>query len=242
MTSGPVYACVSLCLALFLNPGVYGQSSSSADSATIPVNEYFSAIGGNSYLYNGPEYVTLDPSISGSPFFRSDSMSPGRIIYNGGEFRNVPMLYDLYSGKVVINRYGQHFRISLVPEKLSSFEVYNHHFVLLGRDSLNRSPAEPGIFDRIYEGRSTVFVKRIKLNESKIEYNVVTQTFRERDFYFIKTGGRFYPVNSRAAMLSVFGSKKSAVKKFIRKNKLNYKKRPEETLIRATAFFDQTTP
>jgi hypothetical protein len=48
-------------------------------------------------------------------------------------------------------------------------------------------------------------------------------------------------VDSKATVLKLFNSKKSEIKVFIRKNKLNFKSDFEKTLVAISAYYDQLT-
>jgi len=205
-----------------------------------PVKLYYDALGENAHLYNGYEYPTPNWIIKGSPYW-VDSMTRSNLYYDECFYQNVPILYDMVLDLVVIDRLDQHFKISLISSKLLSFSLKNHEFVRINKDSLKGVDIPTGFYDWIYKGKSTILAKRIKTVQEVIEYNKANQYYIDNNLYFVKSGGRFVEVGNKTALLKLFASKKSEIKKYIRKNKLDFNSDFEKTLIAICAYYDQLT-
>lgn len=63
--------------------------------------------------------------------------------------------------------------------------------------------------------------------------------FREQSFYFIKNNGRYYPVDTKSDLLTALHDKKEEVRKFLQKNKLNFKRDFEKLLIKTADYYSQ---
>ena len=90
-----------------------------------------------------------------------NAFTPGAIDYDGVLYRNVPMLYDIYSDKVVVLLYNHYSKFSLLKERVKSFDFLDHHFVNIRADSIKNNIAlnmvSPGYYDELYKGKLQVF-------------------------------------------------------------------------------------
>ena len=64
-------------------------------------------------LYNGSEFVNTNYTVAYNPFYASVELTPGNIWYDGTEYRNVPLIYDILTDEVVINYQGMNYKIRL---------------------------------------------------------------------------------------------------------------------------------
>ena len=184
--------------------------------------------------------MTPDRNIKGSPYF-TDALTQSSLHYDDGYYQNIPILYDMVRDLVVINRLDQNFKISLISTKLSSFSIKNHEFIRIEKDSLQGIDLSSGFYDRIYAGKSTVLVKRKKMIQEVMEYTTTSQSYIEETFYYVKFEGNYVEVKNKSSVLKLFENKKSEIKSFLRKNKLDFKSDFEKTLIATCAYYDQLT-
>jgi hypothetical protein len=206
-----------------------------------PVKLYFNAVGENAHIYNGYEYFTPDRNIKGSPYYLSDSPWPADVIYDDSYYKNIPILYDVVKDEVVINRLGQNFKISLVNDKLKSFRLRSHEFIRVSVDSVNGNQLATGFYDRLYNGKTIVLAKRRTRLQETYVYSQISYEYIRQDIYYLIVAGQVVQVDSKSSVLKLFNSKKSEIKAFIRKNKLNFKSDFEKTLVAVSAYYDQLT-
>ena len=210
-------------------------------SNSYPVKLYFNAVGENAHIYNGYEYFTPDRNIKGSPYYLSDSPWPADVIYDDSYYKNIPILYDVVKDEVVINRLGQNFKISLVTDKLKSFTLRKHEFIRVSGDSVNGNQLATGFYDRLFNGRTIVLAKRKARLQETYVYSQINYEYIREDIYYVIVAGQIVQVDSKSSVLKLFNSKKSEIKAFIRKNKLNFKSDFEKTLVAISAYYDQLT-
>ncbi|MBS1599912.1 MAG: hypothetical protein JST75_16920 [Bacteroidetes bacterium] len=212
---------------------VYRQSIQNA------VSIYYKAIGENSHLYNGAEYVPFNSQGNRNPFFESPDLHSASISYDGVVYHDVPLVYDIFSEEVIINKFNQNFKIKLVANKIDWFSVYDHMFIRLVHDSSVKTSPATGFYDRIYDGSVTVFAKRKKkLDETMLMNNIVSR-FVEDDHFFIKKDGVYYPVSKKKSVFAVFKDRKKDIQKLMRKNKVKFKPSFEFGLVKAAQYYDQ---
>jgi hypothetical protein len=234
-----------LCFLVFVK--IAGAQELTSDSLTnpfyntYPVKLYFNAVGENAHIYTGYEYFTPDRNIKGSPYYLTDSPWPSDILYDDSYYRDIPILYDIVKDEVVINRLGQNFKISLVTDKLKSFILRKHEFIRVSLDSVNGAQLQTGFYDRLYNGKTIVLAKRRTRLQETYVYSQINYEYIRQDMYYVIVAGQIVQVDSKSSVLKLFNSKKSEIKSFIRKNKLNFKSDFEKTLVAVSAYYDQLT-
>ena len=199
---------------------------------------YRSSIGGSSLLYNGSEYIGSYPGTKGSPFFGADDFTKGILSLDGVIYDNVVMAYDLISDELTIKGY-QNLSIKLPQEKVDSFQIEGHLFIRLqGNDSISGLPG--GYYDRVYHGAASILVKRKKVvqhGSSAEEYYRITPY---NDYYIIRAG-KAYRINRKRTLQEAFSDHLQEMKAFWRRNKLNFRKNPEEMLVASAGHYSDLT-
>src|SRR5579863_355125 len=241
----PVLLKFLLCFMLFVKMAgaqdLRSDSLSNQLNNSYPVGLYFSAIGENAHIYSGYEYLTPDRNIKGSPYYLSDGPSPSDILYDDTYYSDIPILYDVVKDEVVINRLGQNFKISLITDKLKSFTLHRHEFIRISVDSANGVQLPTGFYDRLYNGKTIVLAKRRTRLQETYVYSQINYEYIREDIYYMIVAGQIVQVDNKSSAMKMFKSKKSEIKSFIRKNKLNFKSDFEKSLIAISAYYDQLT-
>jgi hypothetical protein len=111
--------------------------------------------------------------------------------------------------------------------------------VRIAENNLSGLP-NTGYYEIVYSGRSRVLKRDLKKYSEKISVEEgITRILDEKEYFFIKQGDLYKPVNSKKELLNVMDSHRKEIQKFIRKNGLSYKDNMENTLSQAAAYFDQ---
>ena len=234
------FYCLSI-LIIFINFGAYNSAIAQKDSSF--QNTSFNFIresfqieeGGSSHLYTGKEYYGYAKNIKGDQFFLTSAMESNTIFYDGSLYENIPLLFDIVSQEVIINRYHQDLRISLLSEKVKYFTLAGHRFENINTAQKDGKISD-GIYDEVYKGTTNVLVKRSKRIVNAIRTDESAK-FVEEDELFIQNGNAFYPVSGSSSLLQALSDKKDQVKIFIRKNKFKFKKNMEKEVILAAAYY-----
>ncbi|MEJ0107015.1 MAG: hypothetical protein WDO19_32715 [Bacteroidota bacterium] len=183
---------VILFLLLLINEVSSGQSTAEDDTAGTArtINYYFSRIGPNAPVYNGSAYPGYGQKIIGSPFFGSDRLESGTLFYDGVVYPGIEMAYDVAADCIIIkDRLNDNLLIRLVNEKIGYFIIHDHFFIN------SNDGASNGFFDRVYDGKHVVWVKRRKQIEDKPLDEKEKSAFIEYNYYYIKKETQFVPVN-----------------------------------------------
>lgn len=199
------------------------------------VKLYTTLIQGQTSLYNGSQYKEPNRSNNDQhPFFDSDDWVFGSVSYDGEQYDNVPLLYDITSDKVVTENYYNADQIALVNEKLTAFTMGQHAFVKLSHKTLPRS----GFYQVLYNGTSMVVARKQKVIREKIVSQTIEIEFDPRYRYFLYKNGAYFQVRSKGSVLKVLEDEKPALRQFINKNKIRFKQTPETALRRVAAYYD----
>lgn len=215
-----------------------GQTSASEDQVGYAnvVTFYFDQIGADAHLYTGKEYMPYRSGIMGTAFFQEPIVQPAELFYDGILYHDIPLLYDVVRGELVINRYQDNTRIKLINEKVSYFKVGGHTFKHLYFNE-NDSEIFEGFYDILYEGKATVFAARIKKIEMTLN-PADPPKFTERDKYFVSNGSDYFVVKKSASVVAAFKDQKELIKNFMRKNKFRLKQNTENELLQIAAYYD----
>lgn len=205
------------------------------------IAQYHKAIGYQSRLYNGPQYSSY-PFVfkEGHPFFNSDMMSNGSIVYENVLYPNIPMLFDEVTDVIVLK--DEAHLIQLVIQKVDRFTLSDNNFIRIVKDSTNNSLiSKEGFYNILYEGRLSVLkqeVKSVKVDISSAAEGIV-RTIEVKQYYFIKKNNEFYLINSKKDVLELFNDHKKAINDYIKSNKLNFRNDKETLLTKICAYYEQ---
>ncbi len=197
---------------------------------------YLNEIGDNAQIYHGSEYIRNGQKAIGFPFYESDSVLTGSVSYQGMIYTGLNLFYNLVSDELISKNYEFNALISLAPEKVDSFTIGKHVFIQITANKSN-GLSKDGYYEQLYSGEPAFYIRREKRfaagtgsEEPKyIQYN----------YYFVKIKNVFYEVADKKSLLDLLKDQKDVLKKYIRTNKLNFKKNPESSMVLTTIYYSQ---
>ena len=155
---------------------------------------------------------------NGSPFFLSENPLPGSVVYDSVYYPDLSVLFDDYRQYLVI--LDQNFKLKLINEKVSSFQMGDHHFVQFPENKDNGLPYS-GYYEVIYSGRSRVLKRIVKKYREQLSIpEGVTRILDEQVHYFIKRGEIFESVNSKRELLNFMKDHRKEVQKLYKKKRI----------------------
>lgn len=197
---------------------------------------YLTQIGDNAQIYHGREFIRNGQKANGFPFYESDNLMSGSVFYQGNDYPNQDVYYNLVSDELITNNYLHNAFIVLSPEKVDSFVIGHHIFVYLVSDKSNHLEKD-GYYDQLYAGEPGVYAKREK--RLVVGSGSEETKYIQHDDYFIKLKNVFYAVDGKSELLDVLKDQEVVLKKYIRTNKLNFKKDLENALVLTTTYYSQ---
>jgi hypothetical protein len=69
----------------------------------------------------------------------------------------------------------------------------------------------------------------------------VERDFYERNRYFLRKDGQFYAVKGKGSVLGVFDDRKKELQRFLREQKIRYKRDPESAMVQLARQYDVLT-
>ena len=204
-----------------------------------PLAFYETVIGSESHLFNGSEYITnhhFFVSSTGHPFFKSDNLTEGSVFYDGALYTNVPLLYDILRDQVVIDPPGSTFRVKLISEKIKYFKLRNHSFIRLVKSDSANSSLPTGFYELLVDNKIKVLAKRTKNQRKETTLAGLKGYYWSTDSYYIEKNNTYYPVKDKRTFIDVFPGKKKEIQKYARVNKLNFRRRREEAIIKIAKY------
>lgn len=224
---------------LFITTGLSAQSSAdtASRSSLRPVSIYYETLGEQSPLFNAREYVPFPGIIhQGHPFYKTTDFVKGTIHYDGMVFDDAMILYDIITDKVLILHYNGVFRVDLPVNKVTEFRLLDHHFIRLFPDSTQ--VIKEGFYDKLYDGKVTLFVKRVKLFREERTGNDILRVVDEKDAFYIYKQGIYHPVRSKKALLNIFKDQRDEIKRDLKKKGIKFRKNREAAVLRAVQYHD----
>ncbi|HEY4936224.1 MAG TPA: hypothetical protein VII44_06580 [Puia sp.] len=203
---------------------------------------YYGRLGDQSPIFNGSHYVTSGNEFkTGSPYFLSGSFtSNSSVIYDGIQFDSLTLLYEDLRELIVSK--NNNYLLQLSNQRIYSFSISGHRFIRLVADSLNTGIPKTGFYEILYQGHSLLLKKTLKsiaeeatINEGVLKHIEVSYQ------YFIKKGNKYLRVKSKRELLDILNDRQKDIQHFIKKNKLNFRKDKENTLIQVAGYYDQIT-
>ncbi|HZX74908.1 MAG TPA: hypothetical protein VFE57_10830 [Cyclobacteriaceae bacterium] len=194
-------------------------------------------IGGQSRLYNGLATKGYSNDLDAEPYFAPD-WEDGSVYYDDELYVNVPLMYDQITDKVVTSHFYSHSEIELISKKVDWFSILGHTFIHLGRDQ-SREAIPDGFYDLLHDGNVKLFAQRQKRIEEEIVMNKLTYQISATNKYFIYKDGAFIPVKKKSSVLAALSDKKKELQDYSKRNKLDFRKATETSILQMVRHYDQ---
>lgn len=193
------------------------------------------------HLYNGKEYVDYPQAFDeGQPYFLHDGWNKGTVNYNGNTYTNVSLKYDLVSDDLVILAFNKVSKIRLVKENVARFTLAEHSFIHIIGDSLRTGNMDPGFYHVIADGRVALLARRTKNIQTYLKETVELKVFN-KEHYYLKKNSAYFPVNTKNDLFDQLGDKKKELQKYIKQNKLRFRKDVGNSIAKVIMHYNQIT-
>lgn len=206
---------------LLLTPELVAQSDVQKDFAD--------KIGVSQLIYHGFNYWRIGYKTKGHPFFGTDAMQPATIYYRNARYQNLPVLFDIHQGLVVIYDYYKQMQIALVTEKIDSIEIGPAFFCKVNTSLVGQSP--PDLMERVQKGNRSLYARHYKvLQTPKRAEDTNPPSFIERIDWYVQHADDWIKIDSEKKLLALDEKRKDEIKQLIKSNKASLKHNPRETI------------
>jgi hypothetical protein len=200
---------------------------------------YYSAIGLQAHLYNAPLYEPYPRAFTdGHQFFKTAAFSNEMVFYDGLQYFNIPLQYDIIRDEVImVYPIGNYF-LNLIKEKIDSFSLFNHSFIKIKTNGNISAPAA-GFYEQLYSSPAiSFFAKRTKLiQEVSGRSSIDTRVF-DRSHYYIKKDNGYHTVKNKNSLMDLLKDKKTEMQQYIKENKLRFKNF-EADVLQTLRYYNQ---
>lgn len=201
---------------------------------TPALSSYRTVVGVNIPYNEGREFPGYGIKLDGHPFFATDQLTNGDIVYDGTLYTGIPMLYDLVADEVIVRAPENQYLIRLSREKVPQFAFRGEEFFRADPDSTGQR-----YYQSLYKGTVRVFAKKRKQLNHVTAAERAIDRFDPYDDYFILKDGEIHHVSSKGSVLNIFREQREELKKVIAQEDLSFRRDPETFLKRCATVHDQ---
>ena len=229
----------ALCLVLLYNlsaaqPQVPDTGFLSA-AAQAAVATYQQALPVEKEIYNGPEHIAYLPTIEGVAYFDSKDWQTGTVVYDGIQYENLMLLYDLVKDKLVLKRHDG-FGIEVRSEKVSHFTINNHHFIGVQETK----GLKPGFYEQLASGKLTILARHSNQLKERVETNRLLQYFQGATTYHAIKEDTNYNIRNLSTVWSIIDIDRGAIQQQLKKSGITFKKNKELALKTVADYYNKT--
>jgi hypothetical protein len=197
-------------------------------------------------LYNGPEYIDYSKGyheLTGHQFFLLPKKQAGSAFYNGHDFSNLQLAYDLVLDQVVISPPQSPLALRLVNENVRGFTIAGHRFTRLVADSAKKSVIRTGFYEVLLDSTVQVLAKRTKRLQERLVQRFVDAAFISKDAVYLKKGGVYYAVGRKATAMRMFSDRSKEIQNYLKTHPLSFKKdKFEPSLVQLASYYSGLPP
>lgn len=230
----PITAISALTLFSFLH--IAAQQSSNT-----LLNNYLQSSIHRQSIVSGKEYARPGFYINkGIPYYKSDSLAYGRVMFDHVVHDSVRLLYDQIADELITTDVSGQNLIMLVKAKVQYFTIFSDSFVHI---VASNSIIVPGYYQVLYNGNTQLLKKESKSIVDEIRMDeALKKNIVSKNRMYLKLNGEYYSIGSMGAVVNILGNKKAELNSFIKKNRKRYKKIDlGEALKEVLTYYDQLT-
>lgn len=205
------------------------------------VNEFYNEKMENaSNIFSGPQYIPQNYRRRGSPFFLTDSLSKGWVSYDSHIYPDVQLQWDILQNYVIIRALSGNAKIILRNDLIDSFYFSGHLIRYMPADKQHNLLYD-GFYDVLYDGKTRVLAKRLKETHPNLDELKVRFDFIDKNSFYVRKNGLNYLVTNKRDILKLFHAHRTAIKRHVRKEGLNWRKDFDKCVVIAAHYYDNSS-
>jgi hypothetical protein len=233
-----IFKFLLLIVVLFTTPKGWGQVTNGDSLLRKASSDYLLLMKQNASLYNGAEYIAPKQLIEGYPFFGRENYFEGLIVSSGVSYFDVPIQYDLVNDALLIWSYDRSILLMLNSEKVERFQLGNESFIRGSLIKHKDGEVPKGFFQLIHEGKHMAVSKKQKVIVQKTASDKSYAFYKQFNTYYLVINGEWMQVASQKSVINALKNDKDAIKTFISKQQLNFRKSPEVFLKEVLTYYE----
>jgi len=206
---------------------IIGQKNEKQELVSNILDKAQQAYGPNEVIENGRIYIPIHPRANGYPYFLDADWMMGKLVMKGDNFNDLNIKYNVNLEELILKKEKEnkenHLPIVLNNNFIDSFELEGHHFINL--DSMPGTDELSDFAELIYQGEIIFLIKHTKefLNRYS-QSNPYGAYSKLNSTYYIYETERLTRVGTKKSFLNYFEPNRKEIKKFMRQNRIKYKK------------------
>jgi len=228
---------------VFFLPSLYvsGQNLDTTGVAMLKIPDsvskfYFASENQSLPIYTGRLYYPV-LRIEEHPFAYSEDWQKGSIRYDDITYNDITFKYDTYLQELIV------VTPKVVPIRILSERVQRFNFgdqLFIKHDPDQDRVLKPGFYHHMETGALTILIHRRKIIEERIVQSALERKFIPQDSYYMLKNGKYYPINNRKSLLNLLGDSRQAISRNLKKQRLKYKRDPENYILNAARLYNQS--
>ena len=203
------------------------------------IEEFLEAQRQNLPVYNGLQHVGYSHRIQGSAYYKSDSWQEGAVLYDGILYKNAFLKYDMVKEVLIMRQPSSLLGIALFSPRVHYFSFENSTFIY--KHKTDGQPITEGFYEQLVKGKIGLLAKRKERIEEEIVATELLQKFVRTDQYYAVKEDNYYAIKSQNDILNLLGEKKKDIQRYLKKDRIKFKKDPEHALVKIAELFNQAT-
>ena len=235
----------SLLFFIFIPSCINAQEKSLThqDDLQLLISNADSILGADDELINGVIYIQENLFASGHPFFLNPEWKEGSVTVNGEKHDGLFLKYNINTDELILRaerKRGGTPVITLNNEFIDNFYMGDRYYV--NSMSFEVKGIQTDFVEQVYLGSFTFYVSYSKLFKNdynnKTPYGSYAKTTAS---YFLLQNSIITNIASKKALFNYFEPYKKDIKKFMKRNKIKYKKTSSGQLRDLMQYCDQLT-
>jgi len=208
-------------------------------SVDVPVNSYLEAVGNHAIIYTGQEEIKYPNYILNHPYLDTDKFREGILSFDGILYPNVRMRLNLHKEELVVFSPDNRFAV-VVPKNRVEYAIIDSFFVFHNSPETGDKQLTEGYHVRMYKGNIyEVWKRETAFLESKIKDMQVEFFFTRKKRFYLYKDDKYYPVRSKNSVIKLLNpALKKEIKKYIKQQKLNFNKSPDEAIVSVIYYYE----
>lgn len=226
-----------LCL-FFLLLGLQLRSQNPIPFNSSVVSKYISEANGYSPIYSSKSPVLYGGYIKNHPYFIEDKFVEGMLCFDGVVYPKTLMKLDLYKNELIVLSPLNRQLLVLSGELVDFAVLHGYHIIYHSKERARNSSLDEGYYLLLHDGELTVLEKQGYLLKEEVGNEVELSFSKKNIKYFILKDSVCCIVKNKKSALSTFISHKKELNRYIKQEKLSFRKDAEKAIVAVVKHYE----
>ncbi|HYC84983.1 MAG TPA: hypothetical protein VEB86_07165 [Chryseosolibacter sp.] len=202
--------------------GAVNDTAFIAEAVKNTISVYDKFLEGQQLFYTGSLFGEPVRTNETHAYLFTDEWSQEALTFDSELFYPVPLLYDITRDQLVTESVSGNMQ-AIPGDRVDNFKLRGEYFERISKDDYHGSLPRTGFYQVLYDGKTKVISLRQKLVQERVEQNKIQFDYYEKRRYYVLHGGKFIPVKSRKALISLLADRKAELKAHVKNNRVVFK-------------------